>query len=83
MGNQRGPQEGREETDQSDRGGFLPFRAENTRVEFGACQEREHDGAGAGQKSDPGSLGAQRLTADQRADRRVGPRCRRQSRRAP
>ena len=37
-------------------------------VDFGAGQESEYDSARAGEKRDPGSLGAQCLTAGQRAD---------------
>jgi hypothetical protein len=41
---------GLEETNQTDRRGLFPFRTENIEVEVGACEECQHDGAGARKK---------------------------------
>ena len=63
-----------EEAGQADDGGLLPLESEDARVQLGAGQEREHDGAGPGQKGHPGAGGSKGIGTDDDSDDQLGHR---------
>ncbi len=65
IGRRGAAQEGREKPDQPQRRRFLPIAPEYDGVELRAGQEREHDGAGAGQELDPGFVASEHVGAEE------------------
>jgi hypothetical protein len=70
----RDSQEGKEKTCEADGTRLLPLAAEHRRVEFGAGEEREHDGPRAGQELDRRIVGRQQDGARRHADHKLGDR---------
>jgi hypothetical protein len=63
-----------EEPDQADDHRFLPFRAENGRIEFGPGEEGQHYCACARQKGDPIRCRSQPSVNHESADDKLGDR---------
>jgi len=68
MSRRRAAEEREEEAREADGSRLLPLTLEYRRIELGAGQECQHDGAGAREDFDPSLVGAENSGADGRAD---------------
>ena len=68
----RAAEEGGEEADETDDGGFLPAGAEDLRVKLRAREKSQYDSAGSREECDPRLLRAEKGAADAGPDDELG-----------
>ena len=68
IGRRRAAEKRKEEADQAECGGLLPFLLENLRIELGAGEKGQHDGADPGEEFDPWLVDAERCRSEGSAD---------------